>query len=220
MPGRKHPRPLSALAALACACVTAHWLGLLARTAFVQHQPSTGARVTAPDLGARRRELVLLPAALVADGASAAGALEPCREGANNCFSTSASGKNQIPLWSWPKGMSRSDAVASLRTVVEAYPKKGQADVDLGGWSFAVDQLSDKGYARIEFMSGIGNFARFLNGGKPFVDDFELSIEEDRVCVRSSSRVGDSDFGVNAKRINYIAAGLRAQGWDAPGTAA
>jgi len=25
------------------------------------------------------------------------------------------------------------------------------------------------------------------------------------------------DFGVNAKRINYIAKALRAKGWDAPG---
>jgi hypothetical protein len=32
--------------------------------------------------------------------------------------------------------------------------------------------------------------------------------------VRSSSRVGTTDFGVNAKRLNYIARGLRSQGWD------
>jgi len=31
--------------------------------------------------------------------------------------------------------------------------------------------------------------------------------------VRSSSRVGATDFGVNAKRLNYIAAGLRKKGW-------
>eukprot|EP00965_Chrysotila_dentata_P010407 338787-Pleurochrysis_carterae.AAC.2 len=32
-----------------------------------------------------------------------------------------------------------------------------------------VDELADKGYMRIEFRSGLGNFAKFLNGGKPFV---------------------------------------------------
>ena len=32
--------------------------------------------------------------------------------------------------------------------------------------------------------------------------------------VRSSSRVGSTDFGVNAKRLNYIAASLREQGWE------
>ena len=31
--------------------------------------------------------------------------------------------------------------------------------------------------------------------------------------MRSSSRVGSTDFGVNAKRLNYIAAALRQDGW-------
>ncbi|CAK9055617.1 Hypothetical protein SCF082_LOCUS30046 [Durusdinium trenchii] len=119
--------------------------------------------------------------------------------------------------WKWPAGKSRTDAVQELRTVIEAYPKEGQDGVDQGGWSFAVDDLSSKGYARLEFMSGVGNFAKFFNGGKPFVDDFEVNVEDDKVSVRSSSRVGDSDLGVNAKRINYIASGLRAKGWEASG---
>ena len=71
--------------------------------------------------------------------------------------------------------------------------------------------------ARYSSAQGIGNFARFMNGGKPFVDDLEFSVEEASVCLRSSSRVGDSDFGVNAKRINWIAEKLRAKGWNAPG---
>jgi len=33
------------------------------------------------------------------------------------------------------------------------------------------------------------------------------------VLVRSSSRVGYTDFAVNALRLNSIAASLRAQGW-------
>ena len=41
-----------------------------------------------------------------------------------------------------------------------------------------------------------------------------------QVAARSSSRVGDSDFGVNAKRVNYIAKGLREKGWTAAGVAA
>ena len=35
--------------------------------------------------------------------------------------------------------------------------------------------------------------------------------------LRSSSRIGYLDYGVNAKRLNYIAKDLRVQGWDAPG---
>ena len=40
-----------------------------------------------------------------------------------------------------------------------------------------------------------------------------------QVAVRSASRVGDSDFGVNAKRVNYIAKGLREKGWTAAAVA-
>ena len=58
------------------------------------------------------------------------------------------------------------------------------------------DKLASAGYARLEFRSGLGNMARFFNGGKPFVDDLELSVEDGFACIRSSSRVGDSDLGV------------------------
>ena len=58
--------------------------------------------------------------------------------------------------------------------------------------------------------------AKAFNGGKPFTDDFEFAVENDGVCVRSAARVGDGDFGVNAKRVNYIARSLRDAGWDAP----
>merc|ERR1712157_238636 len=103
----------------------------------------------------------------------------------------------------------------TLREVLEAYPKAGQDSVDQGGWSIADDQLASKGYMRLEYLSGIGNFAKFFNGGKPFVDDLEVSVDDSFVAVRSSSRVGDSDLGVNSKRLNYIAKALTAKGWTA-----
>jgi hypothetical protein len=103
--------------------------------------------------------------------------------------------------------------------VLESYPQTGQNDCDANGWSWAIDELSSGGYAKLEYKSKVGIFANMFNGGKPFIDDFEILIEPDRVTVRSSSRVGSSDFGVNAKRINYIASKLRAKGWDAPGIA-
>ena len=101
--------------------------------------------------------------------------------------------------------------------MIDSYPQAGQSGVDLGGWAFADDEIASTGYARLEFKSGIGNLAKFFNGGKPFVDDLECNIEENGVCLRSSSRVGDSDFGVNSKRVNWIAEKLRAKGWNAPG---
>ena len=70
------------------------------------------------------------------------------------------------------------------------------------------------GYIYVQFES--------LKNG--YVDDFELAIVGDEkdsnaVQVRSSSRLGYLDFGVNAKRINYIAKALREKGWEAEGVA-
>ena len=155
-------------------------------------------------------------AATLAPVANAAD-IKACQKGANNCWSTASTDKNAMKPWAFPKGTKKSDAIGQLQAVVGAYPQAGQADVDKGGWAYAVDSLASDGYARLEFKSGIGNFAKFFNGGKPFVDDLEFSVGDSAVSVRSSSRVGDSDFDVNKKRLNYIAQGLRAKGWDAPG---
>mmetsp|Transcript_19710 Transcript_19710/g.63368 ORF Transcript_19710/g.63368 Transcript_19710/m.63368 type:complete len:126 (+) Transcript_19710:318-695(+) len=117
--------------------------------------------------------------------------------------------------WKWPSSTSRSSAIATLKEVLAAYPREGQGDVDKGGWAYAEGDLAD-GAARLEFKSGVGQFAKFFNGGKPFVDDVEFTVGTDAVAVKSASRVGDSDLGVNAKRLNYIAAKLRDKAWDAP----
>lgn len=143
--------------------------------------------------------------------------LKPCPKGANNCYSSASEGKNKVATWSWPAGIKRDDALKQLSAIVDGYPQSGQSGVDLGGWSFADDQIASTGYARLEFKSGIGNLAKFFNGGKPFTDDLEFNVESGGVCIRSSSRVGDSDFGVNAKRVNWIADKLREKGWNAPG---
>lgn len=147
---------------------------------------------------------------------SPAHALKPCPSGANNCFSSaSAADKTKLAEWRYPAGASKADVVKDLRAVIQGYPQAGQAQVDLGGWKVAEDSLADKGYARVEYLSGLGNMAKFFNGGQPFVDDLELEIQESAVAVRSSSRVGDSDFGVNAARLRYLAAALREKGWAA-----
>mmetsp|Transcript_10674 Transcript_10674/g.43155 ORF Transcript_10674/g.43155 Transcript_10674/m.43155 type:complete len:204 (-) Transcript_10674:259-870(-) len=168
-----------------------------------------------------RRALVTtgVPAAVVAATMPlpSSAAVTACKPGANNCWSTASSDARGIAAWTWPAGQSRAKAVGTLRGALEAYPQAGQASVDLGGWSYAEDALDTTGYARLEFKSGIGNFAKFFNGGKPFVDDLELSVGDSSVAVKSASRVGDSDLGVNSKRLNYIAKYLRDQGWDAPG---
>ena len=77
-------------------------------------------------------------------------------------------------------------------------------------------QLSRFVPKQVEYKSGIGNFAKYFNGGKPFVDDLKLEIVDGAVQVRSSSRVGDSDFKVNQKRLLYLGSALQAKGWDVP----
>lgn len=133
-------------------------------------------------------------------------ALEICPPKANNCVRKA---------WTPPSGSSKSSAVTDLRDAINAYPQEGQADVDGGGWVFAENDLSGTGLARLEFSSsGKGKFAKFFNGGRPFVDDLNLEVENNgTVQVKSQSRVGDSDFGVNEKRVNYLANALKTKGW-------
>jgi len=132
---------------------------------------------------------------------NAAQALEGCKKGANNCVTT---------LWTPP---SQSVSLKDLTDALNAYPQEGQGSVDLGGWKVVQDD--GKGNLHAEFTSGKGKFAMLFNGGKPFVDDtyFESDPDSGVVKVKSSSRIGDSDFGVNKKRVDYIAAILKEKGW-------
>ena len=172
-----------------------------------------------PPMAVSRRAAVGAAAAAILPAAPAF-ALKACPPGANNCWSSASTDKTKMATWKWPSSVDRAAAIKTLSAVVDSYPQEGQSGVDLGGWSFADDQIASTGYARLEYKSGIGNFAKFFNNNKPFVDDLEFSVESAEVCIRSSSRVGDSDFGVNAKRINWIADKLREKGWAAPGVSA
>ncbi|WP_114766150.1 DUF1499 domain-containing protein [Vibrio rhodolitus] len=57
-------------------------------------------------------------------------------------------------------------------------------------------------YLRIECTSKIMRF----------VDDLELEIQGDQLIVRSESRVGYSDFGVNRKRAEQLRSALQQAG--------
>jgi len=131
---------------------------------------------------------------------------------APNCFSSTDldDPDHLIPAWKWPSGLTKKDAFEQLATTIKAYVP-GQKDIDGGGFKvMTVD--TDKGYVYVQFEA--------LKNG--YIDDFEIAYIDglgggDSVQVRSSSRVGYLDFGVNAKRINFIAKALRAQGWNAEG---
>ena len=57
-------------------------------------------------------------------------------------------------------------------------------------------------YLRIECTSRIMRF----------VDDLELKITDSKLIVRSESRTGHSDFGVNRKRADQLRASLNSEG--------
>lgn len=139
---------------------------------------------------------------------------------APNCFCSTDSieddPEHSIPSWKWPKSISnKSQAFQELKAVIDAY-KPGQSKIDGGGFEVKTYD-PEKGYIYAQFES--------LKNG--FIDDLELvyitedassgSSDNNSVQVRSSSRIGYLDFGVNAKRINYIAQLLREKGWDAVG---
>jgi uncharacterized protein (DUF1499 family) len=131
------------------------------------------------------------------------GKLAICDDGLN-CFSTSGDEAHMLEMWKPPKAGSNGNAMGELLETIKAYPP-GQARVDRGGFSI-VTASADHLYVQFESMK------------HGFVDDVEFSVAEDgkEVQVRSSSRIGNLDLGVNAKRLNWISAELRAKGWTAP----
>jgi len=55
--------------------------------------------------------------------------------------------------------------------------------------------------------------SQFLNGGKPFVDHLEVTLTAGKADFFSSSREGDSDYGVNNSRVKWIQTRLKKLGW-------
>ena len=149
-----------------------------------------------PDLGLRDRTLP--------SSRSAQGVLRAC-DAAPNCFSTAAEGDeaHSLPVWRPP---SPDTALAELLDALKSY-SPGQSGIDGGGFNVV---RSTPTYVYVEFES--------LRYG--FVDDVEFALGgpagTGTVQVRSASRLGFLDLGVNAKRLNYLAAKLRAKGWAAP----
>mmetsp|Transcript_4651 Transcript_4651/g.9817 ORF Transcript_4651/g.9817 Transcript_4651/m.9817 type:complete len:198 (-) Transcript_4651:43-636(-) len=188
------------LAALAVTSVT---------SAFSFYQPISTPSSTAFYATDRRvaiRNILLGPAIV---GASPALAIDACGKKANNCI---------LQVWSPPVKAPISKVTSDIREVINAYPQEGQADVDGGGYTIVDDKLAGGATPsmRVEYRSsGKGKLAKFFNGGKPFVDDLIIEVLEGSKGVefRSASRVGDSDFGVNAKRLAYLGNLFKTKGW-------
>ena len=121
--------------------------------------------------------------------------LKPCGA-APNCFCSSDkaddSPDTSIPPFVFPAKLSREEAFQQLSDVVKAY-EPGQNGIDGGGFDIVTNDPKN-GYIYVQFES--------LKNG--YIDDVELaSLDEksNEVQVRSSSRLGYLDFGVNSKRV-------------------
>ena len=132
---------------------------------------------------------------------------------APNCFSSTMvdDKEHSIPPFVWPANLDQQQAFSQLQEVLQSYPP-GQNGVDGGG--FQIQKIDgNKGYAYVQYQA--------LKNG--YIDDVEFACLPDdnkrSLQVRSSSRIGYLDYGVNAKRINWIAKSLRENGWDTVGVA-
>ena len=137
--------------------------------------------------------------------------LKPCGA-APNCFCSTTKltedAEHSIPAFIWPNNMDQAAAMAQLKEVLQVYQPTPK--VDGGGFDIKT-ATSDYIYVQYESLK---------NG---YIDDVEFAVIKDKrygerqVQVRSSSRLGYLDYGVNAKRINAIAAALRTKSWNAVG---
>lgn len=128
------------------------------------------------------------------------GALKGCGT-SPNCWSTSGDSSHKIPPFTYSK--SDKEAQADLLAVLADYPQagvpQGKGVIDGGGNKMVTN---DGKYVYVQFTS-----KKF-----GFVDDVEFNVDGGKVAIRSASRQGDSDFGVNAARLNFIASQLKGKG--------
>ena len=138
------------------------------------------------------------------------GDLKPCLDTKPHCFSTASieafddlvydqyvGDPGLLPPWTYTK--SKDTAMADVLAAIKAYPP-GQSGVDGGGWKIIKQQPA---YALVQYES--------LRKG--FVDDMEFALlEEGKLSLRSSSRIGRQDKFVNSERVNYFARTLGAVG--------
>ena len=114
------------------------------------------------------------------------GKLVPCPSTPNCVLSQSSDAEHSIKPLTY--NSTPAEAMADLKTVIQAMKKTKII-------------TENKNYLYAEFTSAIMGF----------VDDVEFYLDEDAkvIHVRSASRLGQSDLGVNRKRIETIRAKLQ-----------
>jgi Protein of unknown function (DUF1499) len=134
--------------------------------------------------------------------------LPRCPPGSQSCIFT---------VWTPQKGNDSGAIADAILDILKSYPQEGQAGVDKGGWKIKEGDFAGTGKVSVEYRSGISLLAILLHCGKPFIDDLHIKIvTPDKIELRSSSRVGKADFGVNKKRLLFLGEKAKALGWDVP----
>lgn len=83
-----------------------------------------------------------------------------------------------------------------------------------GAWIAAINAVRGSPRTRIVTETGDYLHAEYTSRFFGFVDDLELHLRaaERIIAVRSASRLGYADFGVNRARVEHLRAMLRGQG--------
>jgi len=121
----------------------------------------------------------------VARGEDAVSRLKPCPQTPNCVLSTATDETHRIAPF--PFAGSAAESLARVKAAALSFPR-----------TKIVEEAP--GYVHVTFTSAVFRF----------VDDVELEVDEKAkvVNVRSASRVGRKDFGVNRKRVEAIRAKL------------
>jgi uncharacterized protein (DUF1499 family) len=103
-----------------------------------------------------------------------------------------------------------SDADANDKQhVIPALPISGDRTT---AWKQLQSVLADWPRCRIETVTDQYLHATVRSGFFGFVDDVECLLRDDHIAIRSASRVGHSDLGVNRARTEKIRRALRNRG--------
>lgn len=125
-----------------------------------------------------------------------------------NCWNSSAP-KSNIPARWLPAWEANGRSIEDVKRIVDTY-EVGHDDIDGGGFKI-MEYNNNKKEPDDQYL-----YVQFQSYKAGYIDDFEcwFNSESKKFDVRSSSRVGYSDLGVNASRLEYIANRLEKEyGW-------
>ena len=141
-------------------------------------------------------------------GPYAGNSLQPCIDGKPHCFSSTPETFEDNDLFNADYGATAgwlvepfkydkplSDAFRDIQTAIASYVP-GQRGIDGGGFK-VFDQKADANSAYV--------YVQFESRRKGYIDDMEFALKDGICNVRTSSRLGYLDAGVNAKRFNWFA---------------